>query len=291
MDLQEIFNTTVLGVRLGTALSFVVKALLIYIFTQGAVLLVKYLFRQHIRRKGKLDAEKSNLSFFQHVIVYTLYIVGITAFLALIPGMEQISKSILAGAGIAAMAVGLASQEALKNIVSGMFIAFSKPFRIGDYIQVDQNITGTVTEITLRHTVIRNTENRMIIVPNSTMNTASIINSTIGDQAVCSFIDIGVSYTTDLNRAMQLMRAEIMKHPLLIDRRTEEGKKNGEEQVVIRVTNLGDSAITLRAWAWASSSANAYALKCDLLKSIKECFDRENIEIPYPYFNQVIVKE
>ncbi len=291
MDLQEIFDATVLGVRLGSALSFVVKALLIYVFTQGVVSLVKYLFRQHIKRKGKQGAEQGNLIFFQHIISYTLYLVGITAFLALIPGMEQISKSLLAGAGIAAMAVSLASQEALKNIVSGMFIAFSKPFRIGDYIEVNQSITGTVTEITLRHTIIRNSENRMIIVPNSTMNTASIVNSTIGDQAVCTFIEVGVSYTTDLDKAIALMRAEIMKHPLLIDRRSEKEKQMGGEQVVIRVTNLGDSAITLKAWAWAASSGNAFVLKCDLLKSIKECFDREKIEIPYPYFNQVIMKE
>lgn len=290
MNLQDFFDTTVWGIRVGSVISFIIKALLIYVFTQATVSLVKYLFRQHIKRKGKADAEKSNLSFFQHIIVYTLYIVGITAFLALIPGMEQISKSILAGAGIAAMAVGLASQEALKNIVSGMFIAFSKPFRIGDYIEVNQSIAGTVTEITLRHTVIRTTENRMIIVPNSTMNTASIINSTIDDQAVCAFVEVGVSYNTDLNEAIRIMRSEIMQHPLLIDRRTEEAKAKGEEQVVIRVTNLGDSAITLRAWAWASSSANAYAMKCDLLKSIKERFDREKIEIPYPYFNQIITK-
>ena len=131
----------------------------------------------------------------------------------------------------------------------------------------------------------------MVIVPNSTMNTASIVNSTISDQAVCAFIEVGVSYTTDLDKAIRLMRSEIMKHPLLIDRRSEEEKKRGDEQVVIRVTNLGDSSITLKAWAWAASSGNAFAMKCDLLKSIKECYDREKIEIPYPYFNQVILKE
>ena len=89
---------------------------------------------------------------------------------------------------------------------------------------------------------------------------------------------------------MQVMRDEIMKHPLLIDHRTEAEKKTDTPEVVIRVINLGDSAITLRAWAWASSTGNAFVLKCDLLKSIKERFDQEQIEIPYPYFNHVIMK-
>jgi len=97
-----------------------------------------------------------------------------------------------------------------------------------------------------------------------------------------------VSYTTDLDHAINVMRDEIMKHPLLIDHRTEAEKSNGTPEVTIRVIALGDSAITLRAWAWASNSANAYAMKCDLLKAVKERFDTEKIEIPYPYYNQVI---
>ena len=161
---------------------------------------------------------------------------------------------------------------------------------MGDYIKVDEVVVGTVTEITLRHTVIRNAENRMILIPNSKINSSTIINSTFGDYSTCSFIEVGVSYTTNLDQAIQVMREEVMKHPLLIDHRTAAEKKNGTPQVVIRVMNLGDSAITLRAWAWAGSTGDAFVLKCDLLKSIKERFDQEKIEIPYPYFNQVVMK-
>ena len=82
-----------------------------------------------------------------------------------------------------------------------------------------------------------------------------------------------------------------MRHPMLIDHRSPKEKTDGTPQVVIRVTNLGDSAITLRAWAWAATPGNAFVMKCDLLKSIKERFDRENIEIPYPYFNQIVTTQ
>ena len=61
--------------------------------------------------------------------------------------------------------------------------------------------------------------------------------------------------------------------------------------VRIKVISLDDSSIRLRAWAWAASTLNAFEMKCDLLKSIKERFDAEGIEIPYPYYNQVIRKE
>lgn len=287
MDLSQFFRTTVFGIEIGGPILFCAKALLIYGFTRFLVMLVRFFFRR-AERKSVLIIDSNNSGFIQRMIVYSIYMVGVTGFLALIPGMEQVTKSLLAGAGILAMAVGLASQEALGNIVSGIFIVFAKPFRVGDFIQVDGGITGTVTEITLRHTLIRSPDNRMIIIPNAKINSSTITNSTIGDQSTCAFVEVGVSYDTVLPRAIEVMRNEIEKHALLIDHRTAEDKEADVPKVIIRVMELGDSAITLRAWAWAATTGNAFAMKCDLLLCIKERFDRESIEIPYPYFNQIV---
>ncbi|WP_321481352.1 mechanosensitive ion channel family protein [uncultured Bacteroides sp.] len=291
MELQEFLNLTVWGVEIKKPIEFLLKALIIYIITQGAASLIKFLFRRAQKRKNGSFIDQTTASFLRQISIYSVYIIGSAIFLSLIPGMETVGNSILAGAGIMAMAVGFASQEALSNFISGLFIVFAKPFRIGDVIKLDDIVTGTVCEITLRHTIIRSLENRMIIIPNSKINTSTIINSTLSELEICSFIEIGVSYNADLDKAMSLMRSEIMKHPLLIDHRSNEDKEKGIPQVPIRVTNLGDSSITLKAWAWASTSGDAFVMKCDLLKSIKELFDKENIEIPYPYSNVIIKKE
>ncbi|SHE85410.1 Mechanosensitive ion channel [Bacteroides luti] len=290
MNVHEFLSNTILNISIEKLISFFIKALLIYGVTQVAVSFTKYLFRRSQKRKKLAILDQTTSSFIQRLIVYTLYIIGMAIFLSLIPGMEKVSSSILAGAGIMAMAVGFASQEALSNFVSGLFIVFGKPFRIGDSIMIDSVVNGTVAEITLRHTIIKSLDNRMIIIPNSKINSSTIVNSTIGEQDTCSFIEVGVSYDTNLDKAINVMRDEIMHHPLLIDRRTPEEKQGNTPQVVIRVIALGDSAITLKAWAWAANAGNAFVLKCDLLKSIKERFDKENIEIPYPY-NNVIVKK
>lgn len=290
MNVHEFLSNTILNISIEKLISFFIKALLIYGITQVAVSFTKYLFRRSQKRKKLAILDQTTSSFIQRLLVYTLYIIGMAIFLSLIPGMEKVSSSILAGAGIMAMAVGFASQEALSNFVSGLFIVFGKPFRIGDSIMIDSVVNGTVSEITLRHTIIKSLDNRMIIIPNSKINSSTIVNSTIGEQDTCSFIEVGVSYDTNLDKAISVMRDEIMHHPLLIDRRTPEEKQGNTPQVVIRVIALGDSAITLKAWAWAANAGNAFVLKCDLLKSIKERFDKENIEIPYPY-NNVIVKK
>ncbi len=285
--MQEILNMEIFGLSVRWLITFAVKGCVIYLFVRLLTGITKYLFYRSMHKQGKIVLDETKVSFMRRIIVTAIYIIGIAAFLSLIPGMEKVSNSILASAGIMAAAVGLASQDALSNVIGGLFIIFSQPFKLGDFIEVDSTIKGTVMEITLRHTVIRDAENRMILIPNNKINSSTIINSSYGDTSTCSFVEVGVSYTADLNRAIDVMRDEIMKHPLLIDHRTEQDKENGVPQVVIRVTNLGDSAITMRAWAWASSAGNAFAMKCDLLKAIKERFDAENIEIPYPYLNVV----
>ena len=284
-------NTVIFGVSVRWIVVFLIKGTIIYLFVRILTGLVKYLFRRSLKRSTNTMLDVTKVSFMRRIVVIAIYIVGIGGFMSLIPGMEKVGTSILASAGIVAMAVSLASQDALSNVVGGMFIIFSHPFKLGDYIEVDNTIKGTVTEITLRHTVIRDVENRMILVPNNKINSSTIINSSYGDTSTVALVEVGVSYTTDLDRAISLMREEVMKHPSLIDHRTDEEKKNGTPEVVIRVTKLGDSAITLRAYAWAASFGSAFAMKCDLLKSVKERFDRENIEIPYPYYNVVAVKQ
>ena len=290
MDMKEMLDLTVFGLSLRWIVVFCVKAAVIYLFVRLVTAFVKYMFRRSLRRQGKLAVDETKAGFIRQIVVAVVYIIGVAAFLSLIPGMEKVSNSILASAGIGAMAVGLASQDALSNVVGGLFIIFSRPFKVGDFIMVDDIVTGTVMEITLRHTVIRNAENRMILIPNSKMNSSTVVNSSYGETATCAFVEVGVSYTTDLDHAMETMRDEIMKHPMLIDHRSDGERKAGVPQVVVRVISLGDSAITLRAWAWAATPGNAFTMKCDLLKSVKERFDSEKIEIPYPYFNQIVTQ-
>lgn len=290
MDMKEMLDLTVFGLSLRWIVVFCVKAAVIYLFVRLVTAFIKYMFRRSLRRQGKLAVDETKAGFIRQIVVAVVYIIGAAAFLSLIPGMEKVSNSILASAGIGAMAVGLASQDALSNVVGGLFIIFSRPFKVGDFIMVDDIVTGTVMEITLRHTVIRNAENRMILIPNSKMNSSTVVNSSYGETATCAFVEVGVSYTTDLDHAMETMRDEIMKHPMLIDHRSDGERKAGVPQVVVRVISLGDSAITLRAWAWAATPGNAFTMKCDLLKSVKERFDSEKIEIPYPYFNQIVTQ-
>ncbi len=249
-----------------------------------AVTIIKMLFPKNRQYGPDSKLDKTTVVFLRKVIIYTIYVVGGIMILRTIPGLQTLGTSLLAGAGVFAMAIGFASQEALSNFISGIFIVVAKPYRIGDFIKVDGHV-GHVDDISLRHTVINQLDNRKIIIPNSKMNSADIVNSSIGDPETCAAVEVGIAYDTDLKFAMDVMREECMKHPMLVDMRTPEDKAAGVPQVIIRVMELGDFAITLRAWCWTGSYANAFVINCDLLESIKNRFDKEKIEIPFPCTN------
>jgi small conductance mechanosensitive channel len=230
-----------------------------------------------------LKNDPTNYKFLKHTIKAVIYLVGIALALSQIEVLRTISSSILAGAGILAVAVGFASQHALSNVVSGVFIVIFKPYRINDRIVIKDTLQGIVEDITLRHTVIRDFQNRRIVIPNTIISNEIIVNADLTDEKVCRFIEIGISYGSDIKKAKEIMREETLKHPLLIDNRTPEQIAEGADQVSVRVLSLGESAVLLRAWAWAANQADAFVLQCDLLESIKERFDAEGIEIPFPH--------
>ncbi|MEZ4985377.1 MAG: mechanosensitive ion channel family protein [Saprospiraceae bacterium] len=244
---------------------------------------VSRLFRRLIERSTEeMKNDPTNYVFLRHLIVFLIYIVGFSLAIYNVPELRGIANSLLAGAGILAVALGFASQHALSNIISGMFIVIFKPFRVNDRIHIQQ-MSGIIEDITLRHTVIRNFENRRIIIPNSVISNEILINADFHDEKICKWIDLSISYESNIDLARAIIQEEALAHPLLIDNRDDEEKANNEPIVAVRVLQLGESGIHLRAWCWAARQQDAFILGCDLYESIKKRFDAAGIEIPYPH--------
>jgi small conductance mechanosensitive channel len=264
--------------------------LVMFIASLAATLILAWLFNRLFSRFIKrssiiINNDPTNYQFLKHFISAIIYIVGLGVAVYSIPPLRNIATPLLGGAGILAVAIGFASQNALSNLISGVFIIMFKPFRVNDRLRIRDTLAGIVEDITLRHTVIRDFENRRIIVPNSVMNQEIIINADFNDDHICRWVDIGIGYSSDIDRAKNIMREEAEKHPLHIDTRKPEDVDQGKPDVVVRVILLGEYAVQLRAYVWAENQANAFIMGCDLLESIKKRFDDEGIEIPFPYRN------
>lgn len=271
-----------MSIRIGTVL----------IILLVTFILAKLVKKAMAKKEQFLKIDATQYKFLSHFVRGLIYFWGLLIALYSIPTLRGLATSIFAGSGVLAIIIGFASQQAFANIVSGFFIALFKPFRLGDRIRlVDKDFIGTVEDITLRHTVIQTFDNKRIIVPNSVINSEVLENADIVDQKTLKFFEIGISYDSDIDKAMHIIKEEAMKHPLFIDNRTQEEIDNHLEPVIVRLIGFGDSSVNLRANVWATSPANAYILGCDLNKSVKERFDKEGIEIPFPYRTIVYKKD
>jgi small conductance mechanosensitive channel len=254
---------------------------LIILATFMTVKIVKKVLKKN-ERKIKID--KTQFKFMTHFLTGIIYFVGITLAIYSVPSLRTLATSIFAGSGVLALIIGFASQQAFSNIVSGIFIAIYKPFRIGDRLQVmGKGVSGIVEDINLRHTIIRTFENKRIILPNATINSDILENANIVDEKTCRFVDVGISYDSDIDKAAAIIKEEAKKHPDYLDVRTKEEKEAKVEGVDVKVVSFGDSSVNLRAWVWTKDPGAAFKLGCELNKRIKERFDKEGIEIPYPY--------
>ncbi len=230
----------------------------------------------------KLKVDETTYTVVRRIIIVTIYVTGGIVVISLIPGLPDLVLGMAAGAGIAAIVIGLAAQRALSNVFSGISIAIFRPFRVGDVVEME-NEYGTIEDITLRHTVIRTWQNKRLIIPNSRISEETIINWTIGDLTVLWAVDFGISYDSDIDLARSIILDEINKHPDVMHEEDREAK--------VRVTELGDFAVNLRALFWVRDRPTAWGTGAEIRESVKKRFDREGVEIPFPYRTVVFKKD
>ena len=245
-----------------------------------AILLVTFIttkiLRKTLRTLGKNTIYQK---FIKNVLSVVIWIIGIGFSLSLIPHFSDIATALITGSGIAALTIGLAAQESLGNAFNGLFISVSKPFEVGDRIHlINANITGFVEDITVRHTVIRTFMNSRIIIPNSVMSKELIENSNFFNPQASSFIDVTVTYSSDINQACEIIAQIIGDHPEFVDTRTPE-KKETTPKVPVFIRSLGLYGVELRASMWTACVDVNFASCSDVRKAILCEFEKASIHI------------
>lgn len=264
----------------------------IFVISWLSSLIVRKVLNFYINRNSKiLLVDPTNFSFIKNSASFIIYTIAFFLIISRVPSFKEITDKLVLGAGILTAIIAFASQKAFANIISGIFILFFKPYRVTDIIDIGNEYKGIVEEITLRHTVIKNYENRRIIIPNSVINEETILNSSITDTRVRKFINIGISYDSNYDKAVKIIGEEISSHRYFIDGRSKIEIKKGEPLVTIRMIEHADSAIMIRAYAWTKGNDDAFVLSCDVLESVKKRFDKEGIEIPFPHRTLVFKNE
>lgn len=178
-------------------------------------------------------------------------------------------KILLGTAGIITVALGFASQTAASNLISGLFLLFEHPFRVGDTIDV-KGIIGIVVSIDLLSTKLRSADGKLVRIPNETLIKSEITNLSYFPTR-CAEIVINIAYSCDITLIKKML--------LEIANQCDQVLSDPEPKVVIN--NFTAAAVELKLQAWVKNDMLS-STKDYLQELIKARFDQEGIEIPYP---------
>lgn len=192
----------------------------------------------------------------------------------------------IAGAGVAGIAIGFAAKDTLSNLIAGVLLIIDRPFEIGDRIEVWSAPAGSATwgdvvDIGLRATKIKTTDNIVIIIPNNEIMKRDIVNYTIISTKIRVRINIGVSYDADIEKAKDLINSVAGTLPWV--------SKDPPPQVVVR--NFGESSVDLQLRVWIDDARKRMDTISSVTDKVKEVFDKNGIEIPYPKRDITIINK
>lgn len=254
------------GAALMANVPHVVAALTVLLLTWGFLRITQPMLRMALRRAQFADA-------LIHLIVHGVYRGSVIIF-ALITAASQLGvnvSALLAGLGVAGIALGFAAQETVANMIAGFLIFWDRPFSIGDYITTEDKY-GEVRNITLRTTRIRTLDNTYVVVPNRKIIGDTLVNhSMYGSTRVVVCVGIAYKEKIDAARAVLLPVISAVEGVL----------RDPAPDVVAR--SLGDSSVNLELRVWIDDPAIERPVGARVVEVSKAALDAAGIEIPFPH--------
>lgn len=183
---------------------------------------------------------------------------------------------VLTALGIGGLAISLALKDTLSDLFAGLHIILSKKMKPGDLVELDSGQRGTVENIAWRNTTLRDRTNNLIIVPNSKLSSATMVNYDVPVKELIVRVSCGVSYDSDLDH-VERVTLEVAKQ--IMDE-VEGGVP--ESQPMVTFINFGESSIDFRISMRAKDYSGQYAVTHALIKRLHKRYKKEGIEIPFP---------
>lgn len=214
------------------------------------------------------------------------YIIIIITFMITMSGLGIDMTSISLIAGALSIGIGFGLQTVVSNLIAGVILMFERTIRIGDIIEINDLLKGTVTDIRIRSTTIKTFDNIDIVVPNSSFIQNNVINWTLEDPSRRLHIPFGVAYGTKIEKVKEVVLKELEDSDLKYVRNNEDKKPE------IRLENMNTSSVDLELLVWikANDKIQPNSLKSDFLILIYNSLYKNDIEIPFPQLDLHIKK-
>lgn len=262
----------------GTIIRIVITLVVAFLLVKASNALIDRLITQRATEEQRFMDERKARTLRSLLKSFLRYAIYLFAGISILSELGVDTTSLLAGAGLAGLAIGFGAQNLVRDVINGFFILFEDQFAVGDYVTVG-DAEGIVESIGLRTTSIRAFSGALQIVPNGQIS--KVVNHM--GSAMRVLFSVTVDYRTDINRAIEVLARDFEKAkveiPDIVDGPT-----------VLGVSALGESGVDLLIIAKAKPMEQ-WHVERDLKKRVKEVFDREGIVIPYPHMQVLLEKD
>ena len=250
-------------------LAYILFTILVFSITR---VIVRTLERIIALRTVEARSAAAATSLLTNLVAITIYAAGAIIVL----GYYGISIApLITALGVGGMAVALGLQESLANLFAGLHLILSKQVRVGDYIRLDSDNEGRVTDITWRYTTILTSANNTVVVPNAKLSSAILTNYDMPEPQIAVIIPVGVSYDSDLEKVETVtvaVAADVMERL--------EGSMVKTPAVFFHT--FGDSSIDFNVVLYARRFTDRTQLKHEFIKALTQRYREEGIDIPFP---------
>lgn len=244
------------------------------------ILLIGYWLANFAKRMvSKIGAKYKSLddTLFNFLASLAKYLILVFTFVMVLERFGVTTTSLVALIGAAGLAIGLALQGTLSNLAAGVMLLVFRPFKVGDFID-GAGVFGQVASIGLFTTELETFDRQLIIIPNSELWGSKLTNHSHHEVRGVD-LNFGVSYSTDLKKAEKAIREVLSAHPNVLD----------SPEPFVAVDTLGDSSVNFIARPFCNG-ANYFDLRYSLPQLVKEKFDEDGIEIPFPHRQVIMAK-
>lgn len=226
-------------------------------------------YAEKINAKDDRNLSGSLFPLLQKIAKILLFALGVVIILA---KFKVDISAFVVSLGVGSLAIALAAQDTISNMISGFIIMIDRPFRIGDRIRYADNQTGDVVEIGIRSTKIQDFDNNIVIIPNNEIVKSRLVNITYPTTLTRVVVEVGVAYGSDIQKVKRIMLQAAQEDEFLSSLLPPD----------VFFIKFGDSSLDFRLIARTDDYRNAWAMQCRIRERIYELFNKEGIEIPFP---------
>jgi small-conductance mechanosensitive channel len=240
--------------------------LLILISTLFVIRIIRKVFRIREKRK-EFDPGRSHA--IQQILKYVLWIAAILISLETV-GIKL--TLLLAGSAALLVGLGLGLQQIFQDIMSGVAILFEGILKVGDVVEIRDEIVGRVVEIGLRTSKIETRDHIIMVIPNSKFVTDIVINWSHMEKKTRFHVDVGVAYGSDVEKVSNV----------LLQCAADQQNISASPQPFVRFTDFGSSSLDFQLYFWSTETFRVEFIKSELRYKIDAAFRQHGIHIPYP---------